>query len=523
MNKVTQKSIRLSQSIVSMAVLAAFSLSAQAATIDAPNNGLNKSIKTPQASGIILKLGQSDTVLGNRLAAGFTTKAVSQKQVESKKMIAARVAAAKMLHINLHDFYGQETRLNDYIEAALKQNKLMVFENTESFSEIHLDALPVMVAAEVVLFQPRAGEDQLFVYGDGYTIMEKNHNADVDSEDTLNQGVEAAKAPLANAADNNASSNRIRVDAVKLANLQGDELTKALNTVDKQINQLLNDAASAEKLTGKITVANATGGSAGYDCPQAAENEKLCYTSTITNSPYYHSSGDAEINIINYASYAMYRTHKDTVVVVSPYGSVNPTMKVDTTSKRAFYLKNFSVDITPTLTDMGLKDRYPKNQNNKGSILSSSGVSFTAGVDVATDPSMGASVTYSESTSESMALSDWETVTTTGGYNAKWDFKLSLNKSISDWVTHGTFQNAKLDAVPNISKYGLQYGSEGVWFSNSKDTTGWYEFNLKTITQNEQIYFTTNNWFKWAASTTSWTYTVYPGGRNLNRSWLKDL
>ncbi len=512
MKKVTQKSVQLGKSILSMAVLAAVGLSAQATAVETRDNAVIKTIKTPQTSGVILKLGQSDTVLADKLAGSFTTQAVSQKSVESKKAIAAKVAAAKMLHINLNDFYGTETRLNDYIEAALKQNKLMVFENTESFADIHLDALPVMVAGEVVLFQPEIGDDQLYVYGDGYTIMEKNNAADVGGEDATEQG--AARALSTDAVDN----DRIRVDAIKLADLQGDQLAAALNTVNLQINQLLDSPKA-----GKTTVASATGGSAGYNCPQAAEIERLCYTSTIFNAPYYHSDGDAELNIINYASYAMYRTHKDTIIVVSPYGSANPTMKVDTNSKRAFYLKNFSVDITPSLTDMGLKDRYPKNQNNKGSILSSSGVSFTAGVDVATDPSMGASVTYSESTSETMPLSDWETVTTSTGYNAKWDFKLSLNKTISDWVTHGTFQNAKLDAVPNISKYGLQYGAEGVWFSNSKDTTGWYEFSLKTVTQNEQIYFTTNNWFKWAASTTSWTHTVYPGGRNLNRSWLKDL
>ena len=122
---------------------------------------------------------------------------------------------------------------------------------------------------------------------------------------------------------------------------------------------------------------------------------------------------------------------------------------------------------------------------------------FSVSGDASSDPSMGASISYSESNSETMGL--------------------------SDWVSHPVFQNAKLDAVPNISKYGLQYTSEGVWTSGSKDTTGWYEFNLKTITVNEQIYFTTNNWFQWAASTTSWTHTVYPGGRSLNRSWLKDL
>jgi hypothetical protein len=520
MNEVNTKNKRQYKSILCVAVLSALAMPLQATAGSLMGQGgEDTALTVPQARGIMLVLGQTGTKLSGELAGGFNMTAASAQQVETQQAIAAKVAGAKALHINMGDFYGDEPRLNSYINEAMKQRKLMVFENTKLSKDIHLDALPFMVDGDVVLFQPSlSGKgDKIAVYGGGSITSTmaglEQMSGKADRPSPLK--------PLENLSAATGESESITVADVKLADLQGEELQRALTTVSKQIDAMIDEEYLAQS---QETMASASGGSIGYTCPTTAKNERLCWAAIVIRSAYNHSSGDAQISILGHYSVALYRTDQATTIFVSPHGSANPVMKVDNNSKRAFYLKSVKSTITPTSMDgMALWSRYPGNANNVSTVTSSSGMSYgiSGGVDTA-GPSMGGSIGYSTSNSVSTQVSDWKTTTSTNGSNAVWDFSLNKYTSISAWVDSGVFRNSKLRSVPDISKYGLQYTAEGIWVGD-QNKTGTFEVNINNVIKSEQIYFTTNNWFQWAASTTGWTYSNNPGSYWFNNGWLKDL
>ncbi len=514
------------KSILCVAVLSALAMSVPVGAASLFGQSTDDIVLTaPQTRGVMLQMGQSATALSGKLASGFTLTNNSTSSidlVETQQVIAAKVASAKALHINFGDFYGNETRLNSYVNEAMKQRKLMVFENTKLSKDTHLDALPFMVEGDVVLFQPSLSSqgDKIAVYGGG-TVTSTMTGLEHMSGKADRPSVLKPLENLSAVADEGES---ITVADVKLADLQGEQLQNALKTVSKQIDAMINEEFNLLQEQNQETVASASGGSTGYNCPSTAKTERLCWAGLVTNSAYNHLSGDAEISILSHFSVGQYRTDQATTVFISPNGSANPVMHVDTNSKRAFYLKSLKSTITPSSLDgMALWSRSPGNANNVTTVTSTTGMSYgvSGGVDTA-GPSMGGSISYSTSNAVATQVSDWKTTTSTNGSNAVWDFSLSKYTSISDWVDSGAFRNSKLRAVPDISKYSLQYTAEGVWVGD-KNRTGYFSASIQNIVKSEQIYFTTNNWFQWAASTTGWTYTRNPGSVNFNNGWLKDL
>jgi hypothetical protein len=429
MNEVNTKSKRQYKSILCVAVLSALAMPLQATAGSLMGQGgEDNAITVPQARGIMLQLGHTDTKLSGELAGGFSMTDASAQKVETQQTIAAKVAGAKALHINMGDFYGDEPRLNSYINEAMKQRKLMVFENTKLANDIHLDALPFMVDGDVVLFQPSlSGKgDKIAVYGGGSITSTMEGLKQMSSEGDRPSPLKPIENLSVVAGENESTT----VADVKLADLQGEELQRALTTVSKQIDAMIDEEYLADS---QEVMASASGGSVGYSCPSAAKSERLCWAAIVIRSAYNHSSGDAQISILGHYSVAQYRTDQATTIFVSPNGSANPVMKVDNNSKRAFYLKSVKSTITPTSTDgMALWSRYPGNANAVSRVTSTSGMSYgvTGGVDVA-GPSMGGSIGYSTSNSVSTEVSDWKTITSTNGSNAVWDF--SLNKYTRSW------------------------------------------------------------------------------------------
>lgn len=135
---------------------------------------------------------------------------------------------------------------------------------------------------------------------------------------------------------------------------------------------------------------SATGGAVGYACPTIAKDARLCWAAVVTNNAYSHSDGSALMNILHHYSVATYRTDQATTIVVSPNGSANPTMTVDTDDKKAYYLNTVQSTITPVASNgMNLWSRKPENENGASSVISTT--DMTCGVDV------GGSIGYSNS------------------------------------------------------------------------------------------------------------------------------
>jgi hypothetical protein len=64
--------------------------------------------------------------------------------------------------------------------------------------------------------------------------------------------------------------------------------------------------------------------------------KSICWVSLVTRAPYFHESGDAEINLFNHFSVGLYRTASSIALFVSPNVSANPNIHVDNNDKHAF-------------------------------------------------------------------------------------------------------------------------------------------------------------------------------------------
>ena len=529
MKKLNLQFTGLKQSLICAAVLSTFAISAQAADLKVSENTIVKS--TPLAERTILKMGSSESVLSDELRKSYRVNMVADKH-ESQQAIDAKVAKASMVHVNMHDFHGSEERLNAYLGAAFKQNKLMAFENLSLEDEMNFTALPGMPKGDLVLFQSRdhTNGDVLTVYGGtSATITLERNDAGFKDGKSLNQQqiddmVAQSGQFTPDAEDFNLLTQPVTIEAEKLSQMRGEKLTAALETVTDKIAWLLKHPNGQQS---KTLVANATGGAIGYLCPTEAKNEQLCWAAVITNGVYQHIDGNANINVLHHYSVAQYRTDQTTSIAVSPNGSANPNMQVDNDKHRAFYLQSVQSTITPTSTDgLSLWSREPGNENAASTVVSSSGMSYgvSGGVDE-NGPSMGGSITYSESQSLSTTINDWESATNTpNGVTANWLFDLNKYRSYTDWVDTIFVGKSKIYAVPGISKNGLQFTTEGVWVG-APNRTGLFSVGISTVVKNQERYFKTNSSFgnAWSTHDFTWNHNLTTGGYTFNNNWLKSL
>lgn len=391
----------------------------------------------------------------------------------------------------------------DIMQQALKQNKTLIFENTHFLTSQSLPSLPFMAKGDVVIIKPgsKGQSDRIYVYG-----SRKNNLRQLDKQRFGNQ-------------DESISKTR----EIKIG-FKTDFNKDSIHTLSmKQRSEVLDDIAMRLDSHSE-TQLQKSGGSIGYDCPSQARDERLCWRAIVTNVPYQHIDGNADINILHHFSVGQYRTDQATVIAISPHGSANPNMKVDSSTHKAFYLQQVESEIHPTSTDsMQLWSRVPENRVNSGSVTSTTGLTFGIDANASSDPSLGANITYSESQSVKIGLQDWESNTTSpDGSIARWIFQLNYPKSISDWVEHPAFKKARFKDVPNISKYGLQYTTEGIWVGD-KNLSGEFQAQMSTVVKNSELYFTKNTIFRWEATRNTWTHTLSDGAYWFNNGWLKSL
>jgi hypothetical protein len=488
------------------AMLAALPI--QAATLS--DNADLKASQQLSEKKIVIKLGDSWSNLSDELTKGYAVKQpasqIATKSL-SKRAIAAQVAGASLIHVNVHDFVGNEKTLNTYLDEAVKQSKLMVFENSLDNKDFKIDALPAIPYGEVVLIQPRN-----HIKGDSITVFGAGSNTSIPTrggkEDYVTQF--------------DFSEQRVATASQRLVQMKGEALTQALIAITSKINSIISQTAPDK---GAVTT-KASGGGLGYDCPALAKAEKLCYAATVTNTPYYHISGNADLNVLHHYSYGVYRTDQDTVVAVSATGSANPNMKLDNDYDKAYYLQSVDVSIDPSSTDgLSIVKRLPVNKEDTDRLLSTSGFTFGISGDVSSSgPSLGGSFGYNSSESLYVDISDWETTTTSNGTNAQWLFELFKYQTDSDWVNANSTGASSFKDVPNVSKYGLvNFIGEAVWQGDA-DAAGDFAFDVTTVVTNREQHFTHNPWhWQWSTGRSGWIHTLNTGGVSLNLHWLKYL
>lgn len=424
--------------------------------------------------------------------------------------INEQVTNADIIYANLSGVADND-EVNAYLLQAKKLHKLIVLENMGANT---VSELPLSFDADVVIVNPQSsGSDEISTY-----------SIDTDSSDINSVSSTASSNP--SLSDDTASSTGLMMSSAVSSSdssIQSDEQAQMLSEVTDKIDEYFTPSYQLYS-----TSSSSSGGDIGYECPTESKDEQLCYSAIVTNNVYSYDDDSLVFNVIHGYSYAAYRTDSGTTIFVSPYGSANPTMKYNSSgSKRGYYLKYVKPEIEvtqDTAAGMTLFKRTPENQNGSSSISTTSGVSYSVEAKVSDKPSMGGSLSYSESQSQSTSLSDWKGVTTTDtGYDADWSYQLSKYTSISNWVTQNTFETAKFHSVPDISRYGLQYSAEGVWYGNLNDTAGDFGFKVTTQVGLELIKFTDNTIFGWEAKTTTKSVTLNTGSVSFNTDWLKAL
>lgn len=485
-----------------------------------PQHELNESKRIAQARAetrqTIMSLNRSaSSELYANLKREFKVVGFSANEGQFEKLTSGAEQQFDILYVDGRLPTVSNKQLNEVLDVALSQGKTILLENTSYFTAETLTALPFLAKGEVVVIKPRSyhDSDRIFVYG-ARTVDSVKQQYDQLSF-TRNKKELKSRSGLLDR----------RYQSSEIDTLQYDEKQRVFSDVSSKLardvdNQDLDKMSSNSKSSGSVTIQK-TGGAIGYLCPSAARTAKLCWAAIVTNQAYRHVSGEADINILHHYSVAQYRTDQATTIAISTHGSANPNMKVDSDSKKAYYLENVESEIKPTATNtMALWSRTPQNRVNSGSITSTTGMTY--GI-TGSGQDLGGSISYSESQSISMNITDWASNTSSpDGKTAKWIFQLNYPKSISDWVTQSAFQKAKFRSTPGISKYGLQYTTEGIWVG-SKDLTGTFSATMTTKVANNQLWFTSNTIFKWAASRNGWVHTLNDGSYSFNNGWLKDL
>lgn len=419
--------------------------------------------------------------------------------------INEQVSNADIIYANLSGVADND-EVNAYLLQAKKLNKLIVLENMGANT---VSELPLSFDADVVIVNPQSsGSDEINTYSSDISSAVST----VSSDSMLSDETTSSAALMTSSAALSSDSS-----------VQSAEQAQMLAEVTDKIDEYLTPSYKLYS-----TSTSSSGGDIGYECPTESKDEQLCYSAIVTNNVYSYDDDSLVFNVIHGYSYAAYRTDAGTTIFVSPYGSANPTMKYNSSgSKRGYYLKYVKPEIEvtqDTAAGMTLFKRTPENQNGTSSISTTSGVSYSVEAEVSDKASLGGSLSYSESQSQSTNLSDWKSVTTTDtGYDADWSYQLSKYTSISDWVSQNTFETAKFASVPDISRYGLQYSAEGVWYGNLNAISGNFGFKVTTQVGLELIKFTDNTIFGWEAKTTTKSVTLNTGTVSFNTDWLKDL
>ncbi|WP_299011684.1 hypothetical protein [uncultured Shewanella sp.] len=452
-----------------------------------------------------------------------------------------RVRQADVLFVDFAQLAPDESAsskpLMAYLQQAQKWKKPIFVANGNKQSA---DLWPIQFKSPLVLIMPQADRSDI--------IMTFNDQFETEQQASITRFSQGAPAHYDVQFDKRIAalaSPSLSTQTV-LANDFGKNLS--FTQIRAQLNHVLSEGAAAQQAVRKpsfasplsmpkVAVSNkvmnkdsylSTGGQVGYPCPANAKAEHLCYSAIVMNDLYLFEQDDAKLNVIHGYSFAAYRTELGTSIFVSPFGSANPTLTQNKDTDRGYFLKQVKPEVKVTASGSAglmLYKRSPENQNGTDRVSTSSGMGLSLSGSISKNPSLGASISYSQSRSQMTNLTDWRTMTySNSGYDANWDYHFNKYIELEDWVVDKFLsKKARLKEVPVISAHGLQYSAEAIWFGSHHKVSGVFEFNVKTTVVNERLYFIKNNLLDWELSSTHFTHGLRGGGERFNTDWLKRL
>lgn len=448
-----------------------------------------------------------------------------------------RIEQADVLFVDLAQAVPLETEASElliaYLQHAKKRQKPIFVANGNKQSAA---IWPIQFESPMVLIMPQAGRSDI--------IVTFNHQYEVYQQGNMVSSYQGAPTLYDVKFDKRIASSTFQALPAQVLSINDDDSTLSFTQISAQLNHVLNrpseshhvvsKLASARRLTlPKMAASNkdsymSTGGQVGYPCPAKAKAQHLCYSAIVMSDLYLFEQDDAKLNVIHGYSFAAYRTELGTSIFVSPFGSANPTLTQNMDTDRGYFLKQVKPEVKVTATGAAglmLYKRSPENQNGTDRVSTSSGMGLSLSGSVSNNPSLGASISYSQSRSQMTNLTDWRTMTySNSGYDANWDYHFNKYVESEDWVVDKLLsKKARLKEVPVISAYGLQYSAEAIWFGSAHSVKGFFEFKVKTTVVNERLFFIKNNLLDWELSSTHFTHGLYTGAERFNTDWLKTL
>ncbi|WP_299490268.1 leukocidin family pore-forming toxin [uncultured Shewanella sp.] len=416
-----------------------------------------------------------------------------------------------------------------YLQQAQKWQKPIFVANGNQQSA-HL--WPIQFESPMVLIMPQTDQsDVIVIFNDQHEVNQQASTARLPYGASTIYEVQFDKRIAASGSQFSPTQALSANDSdINLSFVQIRAQLKRMLKRPSQGHQVINHRVSALPKVGALSKDSYmnTGGQVGYPCPAKAKIEHLCYSAIVMNDLYLFEQDDAKLNVVHGYSFAAYRTELGTSIFVSPFGSANPTLTHNTDVDRGFFLKQVKPEVKVSASSAAglmLFKRSPENQNGTDRVSTSSGMGLSLSGAVSNNPSLGATISYSQSRSQMTNLTDWRTTTYShSGYDANWDYHFNKYIELEDWVVDKLLsKKARLKEVPVISAHGLQYSAEAIWFGSHQKVSGVFEFTVKTTVVNERLYFVKNNLLDWELSSTHFSHGLHAGGERFNTDWLKTL
>jgi hypothetical protein len=502
--------------------------------------GINYNDKAVSKDFSVLPLNsQSRSFVLNELEDKYNVGLMMLSARTNPKEIADVISNYSAVFVNADYLQDEDQRLNAYLAEAYKQGKSIIIENANDIGENQLNALPSMIGGDVVLIHPSlTGQaDKMFLYSAGLpsSVGSVCHSkfkrtagdAELQRVDTGDEIFLDDSGTIQPLYYGNVDVTLNSMDAGKRANMlqqfSKDLVHPELSTLAKS-KVATSGKFDPQNNTKEAIVQSATGGFAfEYPCSAELKAAYECWAGVSINHLYDYNDGEEVWSEARHYAYAMYKSNALKYAAVSMHGSLNPTMTTDTDTEKAWYLQY--VDLMADVRDpssenasAGILSRMPANEADNVSITSTSGLSLSSGLDSAGLLTSG--VSFDQSTSVRKDITDWDQSTRApSSRDAGWRYEILYPGSDSDWVSTPFFQNPRYKSVPNISKNGLQYISEGVWSIDKNDDRTFY-VDTTTTWQVKKRKITSRSIFHYNQS---WWTRTWTNGINIwmNMGWLR--
>ncbi|MCV2885040.1 hypothetical protein OE749_10085 [Aestuariibacter sp. AA17] len=488
-------------------------------------NESQQSLSTTSQSLSILSLSpnKGSFVLGHLSDQSTITPAIYSED-SPQQQASKLVSQHDSIYINASYTKGLDTNIDQYLSEAYKQGKPIIIENANFAFESSFASLPSLSQGDIVLIHPSrtSHPDQVFTYSAVSATYNEGLSSSSDSQNTSKDNlVEISTSNLT-------ESYKTYALEETLSSMAHDKRQTMLSQFEQDLlsptHDIISNTETRKANTDTLISANSAGGfTFSYPCPANLKDERECYTAVSINHLFNYDNGEKVFNGTRHYAYAMYKSDGIKYVAFSLHGSANPTMTKDSSTEKAWYLEYVDLDMDvkepdATYANAAIISRLPGNESDTVALTSTSGLSVSTGLD--SEGKVTAGVSFDQSNSVRKDIRDWQSSTRSrNGRDIGWLYELKYPRSDKEWVNFPAFKKATYKSTPAISKYGLQYVSEGVWTIPASDTRR-FHVDTKTKWQVKKRKFTKRTIFKYE-QTAWWSWWSKSRYTWLNLGWLQ--